>query len=318
MAPKISIIVPAFNEEKYISRCLDSILNQTFSDFEVICIDDGSTDNTFKILTEYSEKDSRIIPLKNPGKGVSSARNFGIENSHGEYIGFVDSDDFIQPQMYEFLYKALQNNNSKLSFCNFIHTNQLKKNFFNYYDECIKTDEINQTVDLYTFHNELILSVIWNKLIHKSIITNYFEDYIIGEDTVFSSLLWSQIDKAVFVNLPLYNYCFNSESTSSLSPTDKKWLYLIKTRFIAYENYNQFNKNIATYFLNKGMKILLSYRMYSENNDKELLTSLYKENKKFYYLNNKISIKNKIYVSISFHFPFIYKIFRKLLDNTID
>ena len=101
MSPKISIIIPSYNEEKNIFRCLDSVMNQTFSDFEVLCVDDGSNDKTFDIIKKYSEKDSRIIPMKNPNKGVSSARNFGIENAKGDYIGFVDSDDFIQPQMYE-------------------------------------------------------------------------------------------------------------------------------------------------------------------------------------------------------------------------
>ena len=117
MAPKISIIIPSFNEEKNISRCLDSVLNQTFTDFEVLCVDDGSTDKTYEIIEAYSKKDSRIIPLKNPNKGVSSARNFGIDNSNGEYIGFVDSDDFIQPQMYEFLYRAVTENNCDFSVC---------------------------------------------------------------------------------------------------------------------------------------------------------------------------------------------------------
>ena len=117
MSPKISIIIPSYNEEKNISRCLDSVMNQTFSDFEVLCVDDGSNDKTYDIIKKYSEKDSRIIPMKNPYKGVSSARNFGIENAKGDYIGFVDSDDFIQPQMYEFLYKAVTENNCDFSVC---------------------------------------------------------------------------------------------------------------------------------------------------------------------------------------------------------
>ena len=127
MSPKISIIIPSYNEEKNISRCLDSILSQTFSDFEVLCVDDGSNDNTFDIIKEYSKKDNRIIPMKNPEKGVSSARNFGINNANGNYIGFVDSDDFIQPQMYEFLYRAIIEN--KCDFSVFLNLYSVQNGF---------------------------------------------------------------------------------------------------------------------------------------------------------------------------------------------
>ena len=92
----ISIIVPIYNVEKYLSRCVDSILNQTFTDFELILVDDGSTDNSGKICDEYAEKDCRIKVIHKDNWGVSSARNVGLENSVGEYIMFCDSDDFVE------------------------------------------------------------------------------------------------------------------------------------------------------------------------------------------------------------------------------
>ena len=128
--PIISIIVPSFNEEKNIARCLDSILNQTYENFEVICVDDKSTDSTFEIIKSYAEKDSRIKPFKNPSKGVSSARNFGLEKASGDYIGFIDSDDFIQPQMYEFLLRSINENNCEISVCRYEKTSEFNiKNF---------------------------------------------------------------------------------------------------------------------------------------------------------------------------------------------
>lgn len=130
--PKISIIIPSYNEENNISRCLDSVLNQTFTDFEVLCVDDGSSDSTFEIIKQYSKNDDRIVPLKNPQKGVSSARNFGIENAKGDFIGFVDSDDFIQPQMYEFLFRAVTENNCDFSVCKYIKTSKINEEFFYY------------------------------------------------------------------------------------------------------------------------------------------------------------------------------------------
>ena len=204
MAPKISIIVPAFNEEKYIGRCLDSILNQTFSDFEVLCIDDGSTDSTFRILEEYSKRDSKIIPLKNPGKGVSSARNFGIDNSKGKYIGFVDSDDFIQPQMFEFLYRAIVEKNCDISICDFIRTNKFITEKFEF--NCRKCN-YNEFL-VYENERSIIISAVWNKLIRKKIISDKirFKNYKYGEDTLFSSEIFISSDNSVFVNIPLAQF----------------------------------------------------------------------------------------------------------------
>ena len=140
-SPLISIIVPSFNEEKNIRRCLDSILNQTWNDFEVICVDDNSTDSTFEIIKEYSVKDNRIKAYKNPHKGVSSARNFGISKAEGSYIGFVDSDDFIQPQMYEFLYRAIKENGCKLAVCRYEKTSEFIEKYFEYNCRECKSEE---------------------------------------------------------------------------------------------------------------------------------------------------------------------------------
>lgn len=101
MKPKISIIVPIYNVENYLGRCLDSILAQEYEDFEIIAINDGSTDNSLTILQEYAEKDNRISIIDKINNGVSSARNVGLSQARGEYIGFVDPDDWIEPQMYK-------------------------------------------------------------------------------------------------------------------------------------------------------------------------------------------------------------------------
>ena len=168
MSPKISIIIPSYNEEKNISRCLDSVMNQTFSDFEVLCVDDGSNDKTYDIIKKYSEKDSRIIPLKNPNKGVSSARNFGIENAKGDYIGFVDSDDFIQPQMYEFLYRAVTENNCDFSVCRYKKISEVEFKKFKYKTEKFQPEKFISFNDAdYTINNELVFSSTCTKLIKK-------------------------------------------------------------------------------------------------------------------------------------------------------
>ena len=114
---KVSVIVPVFNVESYLNESLDSILNQTLKDIEIICINDGSTDNSLDILETYSKKDKRIkiISKENEGQGV--ARNVGLDNAQGEYISFVDSDDFIKRDMLEKLYNKAENNDLDLVMC---------------------------------------------------------------------------------------------------------------------------------------------------------------------------------------------------------
>lgn len=101
--PKISVIVPVYNVAPYLKKCVDSIINQTFTDIEIILVDDGSTDESGTICDQYAQKDSRVKVIHKPNGGLSDARNSGLEVCSGEYIGFVDSDDWISPDMYETL-----------------------------------------------------------------------------------------------------------------------------------------------------------------------------------------------------------------------
>lgn len=113
----ISIVIPVYNVEKYLRECLDSLLNQTFKDFEIICIDDGSTDSSYKILEEYKNKDERLIVVQQENQGAAVARNKGIEIANGKYIQFLDSDDVFEPNMLETLYEEAIANNSDMVVC---------------------------------------------------------------------------------------------------------------------------------------------------------------------------------------------------------
>ncbi len=117
--PEISIIVPVYNMEQFLQRCLDSILSQTFQDIEVILVNDGSTDNSGQICREYAGKDPRIVLIDKENGGLSSARNAGLDAAKGEYVGFVDSDDHIAPNMYQLLYENLVKYGADISICSF-------------------------------------------------------------------------------------------------------------------------------------------------------------------------------------------------------
>lgn len=107
--PLFSIIIPVYNVEKYLNKCVDSVLNQTFTDFEVILVDDGSTDNCPAICDSYAEKDKRVKVIHKPNGGLINARKSGLEIADGNYIGFVDSDDWIEPEMYELFANMIKN-----------------------------------------------------------------------------------------------------------------------------------------------------------------------------------------------------------------
>lgn len=257
MNPTISIIVPVYNQEKYLSRCLDSILAQTFTDFEVLCVNDHSTDSTSEILQEYSEKDSRIVALENPGKGVSDARNYGIDNAKGEYIGFVDSDDFIQPQMYEFLFRAIKENQTVMSVCSYAQTTVFEEKSFDY---CCREVQVSEFAgDLHSWgKDEMVMSGAWSKLIEASFLKKHakFEKFRIGEDTVFCAELWSNADKVFLVDLPLYGYFTNLQSVTKTTD-ESRFADLIKTRYRAYEIYNGNDRQSANYFLVKCFLLLV-------------------------------------------------------------
>lgn len=114
---KISVIVPIYNVEKYLDRCIQSIINQTYRNLEIILVDDGSTDNCSNICDKYAKRDDRIKVIHKKNGGLADARNKGLEIITGEYVGFIDSDDYIDKDMYEYLYSLIQKNNADISIC---------------------------------------------------------------------------------------------------------------------------------------------------------------------------------------------------------
>jgi cellulose synthase/poly-beta-1,6-N-acetylglucosamine synthase-like glycosyltransferase len=119
--PKVSVIIPVYNTEKYLCQCIDSVVNQTLKDIEIICINDGSTDSSLQILNEYSNKDKRIIVINQNNSGLGAARNSGLKVAKGHYIGFVDSDDWIDLNYYETLYNGAIKNNADLVRTSYFH-----------------------------------------------------------------------------------------------------------------------------------------------------------------------------------------------------
>lgn len=319
MAPEISIIIPAYNEEKNIARCLNSVLAQGFTNFEALCIDDGSTDSTAEIIKSFAEKDERIILLKNPNKGVSSARNFGIENAKGNYIGFVDSDDFIQPQMYEFLYRAVTENNCDFSVCKYKKTSEIKEKIFEYKTENFYPENFIKNFD----ETELVFSSACTKLISKKFLNDIrFKNFKIGEDTIFNSELYSKSSLSILISAELYTYYVNTQSVSFTELWSEKWFDLIQTRFISFDILKDKNEALSSFYLERGMKLLLSYKFNlkgspNENKFNAQLKTYFKKYFKPFMICKSISLKNKLIIPVFFLMPPLYTAFRKLTDKTL-
>lgn len=217
----ISIIVPVYNSEKYIDRCLDSILNQTYKDLEIVLVNDGSNDQSLKILENYALRDTRIKVVNQENKGVAAARNTGLDNATGDYILYVDSDDWIENNMVERMVELSAN--ADIVFCgndNAVSPESVKK-IIGITKEIWNKDKI-----IYEFLRHKIMSgMLWNKLIKRSLTDgcrfNPKTGY--GEDAEFLWQVLQNTNSMIVTNEILYHHVPDENSISHLSYSEKKY-----------------------------------------------------------------------------------------------
>ena len=226
MRDVISVIVPAYNVERYIGRCLDSIRKQTYQNLEIIAVDDGALDGTGKIINQYAEKDPRIVVIRKENGGVSSARAAGIARATGEYIGFVDGDDEIEPEMYEVLLKNARKFQMKISHCGnkMIFPDRREEL---HYGTGKRLVQKKQEAVLELLKGAAIEPSLGNKLFHHSVVWEYrnadiWDERIkVNEDLLLNYLFFKKTDGAVFEDRTFYHYMIRENSAT----TSKKQLY---------------------------------------------------------------------------------------------
>lgn len=227
--PKISIILPIYNGEKYITDTIRSLLNQTFKDFELIIVDDGSSDKSGEICECFARLDDRIVVIHQQNGGVSNARNKGIDLAKGEYISFVDSDDSMEIDMYERLYNNIVESNADISSCNILlHRLDGKV------DSCLNGEKkCYDAKDLISafFSDVACKSAFWgpcNKIIKADIVKNvrFNPRYRIGEDILFVFECIEASKRIVFENVGLYHYIKRESSATTSSFSDKRFDYI--------------------------------------------------------------------------------------------
>ncbi len=222
--PKISIIVPVYNVEKYIDRCINSILHQTFSDFELILIDDGTPDSSGEICENYAKTDNRIRVFHKQNGGLSDARNYGIDKAEGEYLTFIDSDDYVDKSYLEYLISLLTDD-CKVSACNHLIVRK---------DNTLPNTDFTGTRYLTTkeaFEEALYHGIIdvsaWGKLYHRSIFETlrYPKGHLYEDTYVFGDILKS-VDRIVFGSDALYYYVQRNDSIVHGKFNEKRYEYI--------------------------------------------------------------------------------------------
>ncbi len=236
---KVSVIVPVYNAEKYLRRCIESIQKQTLKDIQIILVNDGSTDNSLSICKEYQKRDNRIEVIDTANMGVSSARNTGIEAAIGEYIGFVDADDWIEPEMYENMYKQIKRIQADVCMCNYVYESDkgsipilldLKRNLLQRDD--VIADIIANMISPPDLNSgsQAIMGSIWRLLIKKELIYLYNLRFPVGipfmEDFLFCLQVLLKSDKVCIDEGTYYHY--NNTNLSSATKSYKKDLAKIQ------------------------------------------------------------------------------------------
>lgn len=262
---KLSIIVPVYNVEKYLPKCLESLIKQTLKDIEIICVNDGSMDNSLAILKEFASKDSRIRIIDNQHQGVAKTRNTGIEQSTGEYIGFVDSDDYIDIDFFEKLYNSATKSNSDIAIASILK----HKNFFNIYNAKYTKEEtaitIQDKIKLCEDKKHFFFYA-WNKIYHSGFIKENnikFSEGQIYEDVMFAIKALYYSNKIISVYGTKYHYIEHENSlTKYKDKTGEKEQDLVK----AYSELQEFcnSKNIEiperlNYYTKENFGFILNF-----------------------------------------------------------
>lgn len=209
----ISVIVPVYNVEKYINRCIDSIIAQTYRDLEIILVDDSSTDNSGSICDEYAQLDNRIKVIHKENGGVSACRNAGVEHATGEYISFVDSDDYIEKDMMELLISTI--GNCDMATCG-AYNDYVNSSVPQYNGEDLSFETDNKTAFRLILEGNLVPAALWNKLIKSSIAKNLsFPTGIIYEDIFYTNALMQTIKSARINTAPKYHYFHREQSLTT-------------------------------------------------------------------------------------------------------
>lgn len=264
--PKISIIIPVYNVEKYLEQCLKSVINQTFKDIEIICINDGSTDNSLEILEAFQKQDERIKIINKQNEGQGIARNEGLKVAKGEYISFIDPDDWVEQGMYEFLYNKFLETNAQIirfNYRSFDEEKQISDKPHNFRIEQASYFKLNiQDNSMYNWKNvenlnfEKVDLPVWNRIFSNKFIEEnnlQFAPYKHSEDNIFIISSVFLADRILYVEKVFYNH-LKRENSALNSASDEYFsvfenIELIKKFLVKKGLFEKYEKAYRNYLI---------------------------------------------------------------------
>lgn len=262
---KVSVIMPAYNCETLITDTIQSLFNQTFKDFEVIVINDGSTDNTLKVLENLKQNDSRLDILTVKNGGPAKARNIGIEKAKGKYIYFMDSDDIILPNMIEEMFNLSTKEDLDICTCGYtmesVDTKNPNVKQFLYHD-FVARSKSEFRKDLMPLIKSHLMYVVWNKLYKKEFLYEHnirFTDFLSGEDRMFNTHTFEHINRFGFINKTFYRYFLRGQASLANKYVKNRFEASIKSHeelIKSYKNmdiYDNKNKAYIDFIFIKGV-----------------------------------------------------------------
>lgn len=328
MEDLISIIIPIYNADRYLDKCLEFVINQTYRNIEIILINDGSTDNSINIINEYKQKDERILVINRENKGVLYTRLEGLKKAKGKYISYIDSDDWIEKNMIEILYNKIIKYDADVVKCEYAYNNSNVANgTLNIKeDKFIKKEEF-EPLFYDKFFVDMNIHNLWDQMFKKELIidciSNINTDISMGDDLEINIQLFKNIRNILFIPDVLYHYRYNCDSISNNSKIEnikKKIIDITKSYYHAYESIEKYDiKNEIRYKQGVLKKLLDEVNNYQI----DLIGNLKNKNEsikylKWYYFEYEDMKKIKSNIKdVNFDINKLkYKIFYKRINNS--
>lgn len=291
---KITIIVPVYNVEKYLRESIESAINQTYKNLEIIIVDDGSKDNSGSICDEYKNKDNRIIVVHQENKGLSGARNTGLEMATGKYIMFLDSDDTFELDACEKLYNYIEKTNADYVVGNYINMDEDGTLWDNPVFDKSKYVEFKLSIEDYTHSFYTMNSGVWNKIFRKSFLDELqikFVERVPAEDAIFTTYCFIKSKNVYYMPEIVYNYRLRYSDSISTSCSKSYFMGINKAYRIIYNNFKENNRlDFYRYFYAKSMNYILYKFIDSDKLTREERIDVLDTMKWFYVLSNELKI----------------------------
>lgn len=317
----ISIIVPIYNVEDYLEDCLDSILNSSYKDYELILIDDGSTDGSGLICDNYQERDSRITVIHTDNNGISAARNTGLDRAKGDYISFIDGDDIIHPRMLETLKDALESGDYDFSMINYLaiektelSTVQLEQDCHleNEFRELKQNEFMNGLID--AANESLKYNFSWNKLYKRTFIGNMRFVNTVIEDMEWNCRVCLKMNKAIYADRQLY-YWVQRDSSQVHQGIGERYINRVNSYLLCYKDIPQGDTVFKDRWLERLYKVMLYTHHETKPNrnlnkrSRAICATVYDETKKDLLKSHLGRLKKMVLLSC-YRFPAMYSLLR--------